>query len=270
MTLTPGAGGGTAMSGAATSGVEAVLLAGGAGTRLRSVSGGLPKALCEVAGQPFAAHLLRQIRAAGVARCVLCTGYGGDRMEAVLGRRCGGSLRLEYSREPVPLGTAGALRHAFRRLAAPRLLIMNADSYVRTPLAKFVDWQRGHSFPAALVAVRVRSASSFGRLRIDPATQLVTSFGEKQPAAGPAWVSAGVYLLPRSLLLEVPEGRFVSLEREIFPAWAAQGRLGAYRADTDFVDIGTPGRLVRARKLMAGWVQGCGPALDRPSAREAE
>lgn len=263
VTLAGGPGGGAAMSG-----VEAALLAGGAGTRLRSVSGGLPKALCEVAGQPFVAHLLRQIRTAGVARCVLCTGYGGDRLEAVLGSSCGGSLRLEYSREPVPCGTAGALRHALRRLAAPRLLIMNADSYVRTSLARFVAWQRDQAFPAALVAVRARDASSFGRLVIDPATQLVKSFGEKQPAAGPAWVSAGVYLLPRSLLLDIPEGRFVSLEREMFPAWAAQGRLGGYRVDTDFVDIGTPGRLVRARKLMRGWVRvsragetgGCGPA----------
>ena len=271
MTLTAGAG-------AATSGVEAALLAGGAGTRLRSVSGGLPKALCEVAGQPFAAHLLHQLRAAGVARCVLCTGYGGDQLEAALGRSCGGSLLLEYSREPVPLGTAGALRHALRRLTAPRLLIMNADSYVRTPLAKFVEWQRGHAFAAALVAVRVRAAASFGRLQIDPATQLVKSFGEKPPAAGPAWVSAGVYLLPRSLLLEIPAGRFVSLEREMFPAWAAQGRLGGYRVDTDFVDIGTPGRLARARELMPRWVPVSGAGerwaaarpLDRPMGRGAE
>lgn len=236
--------------GAEAAGVEAVLLAGGAGTRLRAVSAG-PKALCQVAGQPFVAHVLRQIRAAGVERCVLCTGYKGDQVEAALGTSFDGSLRLEYSREPEPLGTAGALRHALHRLSAPRLLILNADSYVRTSLAKFVDWQRGHAFPAALIAVRVSDASAFGRLRIDPATQLVQSFEEKPASAGPAWVSAGVYLLPRSLLPGIPPGRFVSLERQMLPAWAAQRRMGACRVETDFTDIGTPGRLARARELMA-------------------
>ena len=249
--MTRPAGGAGAAGGAGTAGVEAVLLAGGAGTRLRAVSGGLPKALCQVAGQPFVAHLLRQIRAAGVARCVLCTGYGGGQVEATLGTSFDGSLRLDYSREPAPLGTAGALRYALHRLAAPRLLILNADSYVRTSLAKFVDWHRGRPFPAALIAVRVGDASAFGRLRIDPATQLVTSFDEKPAAAGPAWVNAGVYLLPRSALPDIPPGRPVSLERRMLPAWAAQGRLGACRVDTDFADIGTPGRLARARELMA-------------------
>lgn len=233
-------------------GIEAVLLAGGAGTRLRAVSGEVPKPLCEVAGRPFVAHLLGQLREAGVARCLVCTGYRGDQVEQVLGPSFGDSLRLDYSREPEPLGTAGALRHALGRLTAETLLVMNADSYVRTPLAKFVEWHRKHAFPAALIAVRLADASSFGRLAIDPVTQRLKSFGEKRATSGSAWVNAGVYLLPRSFLSDIPAGRFVSIEHESFPRWAARGYVGAYKIGAEFTDIGTPDRLSGARKLMAG------------------
>lgn len=241
----------TGIDRAVSAAVEAVLLAGGAGSRLRSVSDGLPKALCRVAGQPFAAHVLRQIRDAGVARALLCTGHLGDQVEEALGMSFGGSLRLKYSRESAPLGTAGALRHAFGRLSAPNLLVMNADSYVHASLSNFVSWRRRNAFPAAVVAVQVADASSFGRMEIDSSTQLVKAFGEKEEAAGPAWANAGVYLLPRSWLLDVPKGRFVSLEREMLPAWVAEGRVAAFRVDAEFADIGTPARLARARELMA-------------------
>lgn len=234
------------------SGIEALVLAGGAGTRLRAVSGGIPKPLCEVGGQPFLAYVLRQISDAGIGRCIVCTGYRGDHVEKTMGSSFGGSLRLEYSREPEPRGTAGALRHALGKLTADPVLVMNGDSYVRTPLAKFVDWHRTRAFPATLTAVRVADASSSGRLEIDPATHRLKSFAEKREGADSAWANAGVYLLSRSLLLDIPEGRFVSIERDMFPAWVARGQVGAYRIDAEFTDIGTPSRLARARNQMDG------------------
>ena len=110
------------------SNIEAAILAGGLGTRLRSVVPDRPKVLAEIGGRPFIEILLDQVAAAGIRTAVLCTGYLGDQIEARLGTRRG-PLALRYSREVEPLGTGGALRLALPMLASDTVLVLNGDSY---------------------------------------------------------------------------------------------------------------------------------------------
>ena len=230
--------------------LEALVLAGGAGSRLGALAADRPKALVEVAGRPMIAWALEPVRAAGIRRAVLCVGHMAEQVEAALGDSFAGGMRLEYSRESRPLGTAGALRLAAGRLAAPAALVANADSWADADLARFAAWRRRAGFPAALLAARAADASRFGTLEADPASGALAAFREKRGVRAPALVSAGVHILPRRLLAEIPAGRAVSLEREMLPAWAARGEAGVWPGAAEFVDAGTPEGLAAARNIL--------------------
>src|SRR5437879_601155 len=108
--------------------VTAAILAGGLGTRLRSVIADRPKVLAPVGGRPYLTYLLDQLAKAAVREVVLLTGYGAEQVRDALGATYAG-MRLVHAAEPAPLGTAGALRHALPHLRSPAVLLMNGDSY---------------------------------------------------------------------------------------------------------------------------------------------
>ena len=116
--------------------VTAVILAGGLGTRLRSVIADRPKVLAEVRGRPFLAYLLDQLIVAGSRSVVLCTGYCGEQILRTFGERYG-PLRLSYSQERTPLGTAGALRAGLGQFGSDSVLALNGDSYCSLDLKKY-------------------------------------------------------------------------------------------------------------------------------------
>ena len=116
--------------------VTAAILAGGLGTRLRPAVADRPKVLAPVGGRPYLTYLLDQLAGAGVREVVLLTGYAADEVRDALGDRYG-RMRLRYSVEPAPLGTAGALRLALPLLAAPAVLLLNGDSYCDADLGAF-------------------------------------------------------------------------------------------------------------------------------------
>lgn len=217
--------------------LTAAILVGGFGTRLRPVVADRPKVLAEVQGRPFLAYLLDQIADVGLRSAVLCTGYMGDRVQAVFGETYSG-LHLAYSREMSPLGTAGALRLALPLLASDPVLIMNGDSFCDTDLQAFWTWHGARGAEATLLLHETVDTRRYGRVQVNAAGR-VLSFEEKSDSSGAGWMNAGIYVLSRRLLLTIPVGRAVSLEREMFPAWIEQG-LGGYRSTGRFVDIGTP------------------------------
>jgi NDP-sugar pyrophosphorylase family protein len=215
----------------------AAILAGGLGTRLRSVVADRPKVLAPVGGRPFLSYLLDQLAAAAIRKVVLLTGHGAGQVRDAIGDTHGG-LRLVYSAEPAPLGTGGALRHALPHLSAPAVLLLNGDSYCDVNLEEFARFHQAESAGVGLVLVRVPDASRFGRVRLGR-TGRVLRFEEKAATRGRGWINAGVYLLDRSLVAEVPPGP-LSLERDLLPGWVARRRVRGFRSDGRFLDIGTP------------------------------
>lgn len=215
----------------------ALLLAGGLGTRLRSAVPDLPKPLAPVRGRPFLSYLLDQLAGAGWTRCVICLGYQADKIIAALGERHG-PLALEYSVENEPLGTGGGLRLALDHIRAERFLLLNADSYCDAPLPDFVRFHLAHGKSASLVSVEVPDTSRYGRLELAPDGH-ITRFLEKQNSVAPGPINAGIYLLEKRLAENIPAGRSVSLERDMFPSWISQGFM-AWQTRSAFIDIGTP------------------------------
>jgi D-glycero-alpha-D-manno-heptose 1-phosphate guanylyltransferase len=226
--------------------VTAMILAGGLGTRLKSVVADRPKVLATVRGRPFMAYLLDQLGQARVSRAVLCTGFQADAIQQAFGA-VRGSLGIDYSREPSPLGTGGALRLALARITTPHVLVMNGDSYCDFDPAEFIAWSMHHSDRPSLVAAHVDDTQRFGRLEL--CENRVEQFLEKG-RSGAGWINAGIYFLPTTLLAQIPADRAVSLESEILPAWAASG-LHAYRRDLGFLDMGTPESYAQAESFFA-------------------
>lgn len=228
--------------------VTATILAGGFGTRLRPVMTDRPKVLAEIHGRPFLSYLLDQGVAAGVKSVVLCTGYLGEQVQAAFSHTYRG-LRLLYSQESAPLGTAGALRLALPLLKSGLVLVMNGDSFCQVDLGAFWTWHREQGATATLLLTKVPDTTRYGQVQMEPDGR-VQSFVEKGKASGPGWINAGIYLLRRELLHTIPAGRAVSIEKEMFPAWVGQGLYG-YRSEGRFIDIGTPESYALAEQFFA-------------------
>jgi len=221
----------------------ALILAGGLGTRLRGVVADRPKVLAPVAGQPFLRYLLDQLQATGVQDVILCCGYRADQIKTAFGARFG-SLSLTYSCEMEPLGTGGAVRLALAHVQTESLLVLNGDSYVDCPLVDFMSWHRERLFAGSLLLTRVADAARFGTVTVDDKGAIL-SFKEKRGVPQPAWINAGVYLLSRQLVEQLPQNRPISLENEAIGRWLTAG-LGGYQREAAFIDIGTPETLAQA------------------------
>lgn len=229
----------------------AVVLAGGLGTRMGSLSRDQPKHLLEVAGEPFVVHQLRWLAGHGVVDVVLATSHLADRFEPVLGdgRRWG--VRLHYSVEPAPEGTGGGLRRAAHHLGSlpERLVVVNGDLLTRHDLTRQVALGLGRPDVEAVLHVRtVPDARPFGCVVADDAGR-VSAFLEKSPHPPGHEVNAGTYVLDRSVVESIPEG-VVSLEVDVLPRLVAGGRVLAHREDALWEDVGTPEALVRASRAL--------------------
>jgi len=229
--------------------INAVILAGGLGTRLRQVLKDKPKVLASVAGRPFLAYLLDQLVAASIRKVVLCTGYLGRQIQVTFGYSYEG-LELQYSQEHKPLGTAGAVRLALPLLESDPVLVMNGDSYCDTDLNEFMAYHLARHWSGSLLLTWVHNTSRYGTVVVRENGE-VLRFQEKQGIAKPGWINAGVYLLSRELLETIPADREVSIEREMFPAWVGRG-LYAYCVRAPFIDIGTPESYAAAQRFFEG------------------
>lgn len=227
-------------------GITAAILAGGLGTRLRPKVSDRPKVLAEVHGRPFLSYLLDQLADGGIRSVVLLTGYLGEMVRTEFGDNYR-SLQLAYSREILPMGTAGSLRLALPLLRSETVLVLNGDSFCEANLENFWSWHSARGGNASILLTRVADTTRYGRVHVDTEGQIF-QFDEKKGLAGPGWINAGMYLMQQRLLQAMPTDRAVSLEREIFPTLIG-GALYGYRTEGRFLDIGTPESYAEAARF---------------------
>jgi NDP-sugar pyrophosphorylase family protein len=228
--------------------INAVILAGGLGSRLRSVVDGQPKVLAEVSGQPFLKYLLDQVVKWHIDKIVLCTGYLGAQIESCFGEEYHG-VPLTYSKETMPLGTGGALRFALPLVKSETVLVLNGDSYCAADFAAFFLWHKSKHSSASLLLANMADTKRFGRVQVSE-TGEIQRFDEKdERLAGPGLINSGIYLIQRLLLESIPEKVPCSLERDMFPTWIGRKFYG-YRTDYPFLDIGTPESYAKAETFL--------------------
>jgi mannose-1-phosphate guanylyltransferase len=243
--------------------VQALVLAGGEGTRLRPLTLTLPKPVMPLAGRPFLTFMLDWLRRHGVDDVLLSCGYRSHDVQRVLGDIHGG-MRLRYVVEEEPLGTAGPLRLAADEgVLEDRVLVLNGDCLTDIDLTAELAQHEAHGAKATLALVAVDDTSSYG---VVPTTEdgQVEAFLEKQSGPVPTnRINAGTYVLERSVVENfIPSGRPVSFEREVFPQLVGNGLYG-WHADGYWIDIGTPERYLEATyDLLAGRVESALPPRD--------
>lgn len=228
--------------------INAVVLAGGLGTRLRSVVSDRAKVVAEIHGRPFLHYLFDQLAAAGIRHIVLCTGYMAEKVRAQIGDYYG-NIGLTYSAETEPLGTGGALRLARPLLSSDPVLVMNGDSFCDVDLLQFAKDHFENRAAASLALAKVSDISRFGAvdLNLDGA---VSSFEEKGSRVGAGLINAGIYLLSREIIASIPDGTAVSLERDVFPGLIGNG-LHGFVSCGKFIDIGVPADYHAAAKFFS-------------------
>jgi D-glycero-alpha-D-manno-heptose 1-phosphate guanylyltransferase len=222
----------------------AIVLAGGMGTRLRESVPGLPKPLAPVAGKPFLHWLLLRLEQQGVRRVVLATGYRSEVIRDSLGARFG-TIALEYSEESRPLGTGGALRQAMVQVDAKDMFVLNGDTFADVDLSGMRDAHVAAATRVTLATVSVPDAGRYGTVRVvDGRIREFVAAGHP----GPGLISAGVYLVSKSLWDGVSLAEF-SFERDVLQARVTELAPLAYAAGSRFIDIGTPKDFARAQSF---------------------
>jgi NDP-sugar pyrophosphorylase family protein len=219
-----------------------LILAGGLGTRLRSLLPDRPKVLAPIAERPFLDILIEQLLARGVRRLVLLLGNRADQVMAhVTNQRAvwPSDLDVAFSVESSPLGTGGAVKLA-ERFCTDRFFLLNGDTYFDLDIMALLRTHAGTGAMLTLAAAAVSDADRYGRIEVS-ADGFVKRFREKDTSTGPGLINAGVYLMSPAVLGHIPAGRAVSLESEVFPSLLSGGqRMAVSVQQGAFFDIGTP------------------------------
>ncbi|WP_411834129.1 nucleotidyltransferase family protein [Pseudoxanthomonas mexicana] len=223
---------------------EAIVLAGGFGTRLRSVVGEVPKPLAPVAGRPFLAWLLDRLAEAGMTHVVLATGYLAEQVESTLGEEWKG-MALSHSVEPEPLGTGGAITLARARLRGTAAHVLNGDTWLRYSPAALAALVQAHGAGIGVALAQVPEVGRYGSVRLEG--ERILGFDEKG-GSGPGHINAGCYYLAPDVLAGLPGGRY-SFETDILAPLAAAGRIVGLKGGEGFIDIGVPEDYARAQIL---------------------
>lgn len=241
--------------------MQAILLAGGLGTRLRSVVSDRPKPMALIGDKPFMEYVVHELSRHGITDIIVAVGYKGTMVEEYFGDGSrmtspdGQRLTVRYAYEKELLGTAGAIKNAGRLVTEDSFFVLNADTFYQIDYGRLVRLQRQQGLDMALVLRQVPDVSRYGEAVLEDG--YLTAFNEKTTEARPGTINGGVYRMSRELLDEIPEGK-VSLENEMIPSWMAKGRcLGGFVNDGYFIDIGVPEDYFRfaedVRKGVVAW-----------------
>ena len=227
--------------------MQAIVLVGGEGTRLRPLTNHVPKPALTLVDRPFLAYMVEWLGAHGVEEIVLACGFLPEVLREELGEREHEGVRLTYAVEPEPRGTAGGIRFAAEVLGerlGDRFLALNGDVLADFDLGALVRSHEERGARASIALHEVEDSSTYGLVRTGERGE-VLEFAEKTGEPVPGTINAGAYVLERSVLDLIPSGEPVSIEREVFPRLVGEG-LYALPLDGYWLDFGTPDRYLQA------------------------
>ncbi|HWZ98582.1 MAG TPA: sugar phosphate nucleotidyltransferase [Candidatus Dormibacteraeota bacterium] len=238
------------------SNAQAVILAGGLGTRMRPVTETIPKPMISVVGKPFLEHQLELLHASGIDRSLLLVAYLGERIEEYFGDGAKFHLHIAYSYEPTPLGTGGALKNAEEKLQNA-FVLLNGDTYLAIDYSALL-LQFAILRCSALIVAYKKPMGNLSALPADhvPNNLLVDKVGRvevyrKRDPEGLTHIDAGAIVLDKKVLKMLPSGQRCSLEEEIYPRLIADGEMFAWVTSEPFYDMGSPAGLAALEEKLS-------------------
>ena len=226
--------------------IDVVILAGGFGTRLHSVVADRPKVLAPVNGVPFLKCYLEWLAGFGARRVILSLGHLAGMVQDYVKSENWDGMEIVANIEMTPLGTGGAVRACLPLVQSPTALVANGDSVARVDLCRFAEFHRAKAARLSIVLAHQPQTGAFGLVETD-ANDAVISFNEKpqQQTAVGGYINAGLYLMQRDAMAEIPGDKPISIEKDVFPKFCRRG-FYALKGEFPFIDIGTPESYRRA------------------------
>ncbi|CAL1517636.1 nucleotidyltransferase family protein [Chitinophaga sp. MM2321] len=226
---------------------ECIILAGGLGTRLRSVVADKPKCMAPVGDHPFLYYLLHYLHKQGMQHAVLSLGYKSEQVISW----CENTtlpLRVSFTVEPEPLGTGGGIMYALPALDGNEVFIINGDTYFDADLAVFHAFHEASKSPLSLALKPMQHFSRYGSIELGD-NNVITAFKEKQYCTA-GLINGGIYLTTADYLKSLSLPEIFSFEKDVLEPQVATGKLYGFVSDTYFIDIGIPEDYEAAQKVL--------------------
>jgi NDP-sugar pyrophosphorylase family protein len=218
--------------------VDIVILAGGCGTRLKSVVSDVPKVLAPINEQPFADLILNGIKKYSfIKNIVFSLGYKSD---VVIDYIKSNNLDVDFSVEDIPLGTGGGLKKSLSKTSSDIVLVVNGDSYSDASYEDLLLEHIKNAGACTILSIKQPDCKRFGKVEFNIDTNQITCFMEKDDSSGAGYINAGVYVFNRDIVQEIPNDTKYSIEHDLFPFLIKQDMLYTYNTDSRFIDIGIP------------------------------
>lgn len=237
---------------------RAILLVGGAGTRLRPITNQIPKPMLPIAGLPVTEHQIKAAKKVGIAELVLATSYLADVFVPYFGDGSDFGMKITYAVEKTPLGTGGAIRNAAMSFGSKflesdePLVIFNGDVISAHHIDRQIAFHQKNKADVTLHLTRVDDARAFGCVPTDNDGR-VTAFLEKMENPVTNAINAGCYIFNPRIIGQIQPDAVVSIERDVFPRLVAEGaRIFGYEEQAYWIDIGTPAALLKASQDLVG------------------
>jgi D-glycero-alpha-D-manno-heptose 1-phosphate guanylyltransferase len=230
---------------------EAIILAGGFGTRLREAVPDLPKPMAPIADKPFLAWQLDYLIQLGVGRFIFSVGYKAETIRAHFGNSYQGA-EIIYAEETEPLGTGGAIKYALTKAIHERVFVLNGDTLCAVDLRHLRSLVSNAPDAVGIAVKHVENAGRYGAIAFDDKSRLVTSFGEKSTSA-PGYINAGIYDVPANLFKDIAESAPFSFESSVIQQLVGKN-LYAEVAGDFFIDIGIKEDFINAQSLIPAFV----------------
>jgi mannose-1-phosphate guanylyltransferase len=232
--------------------MKAVILSGGFGTRLRPLTCSRPKQLLPLGTSTLIGYLLDQLRQANIAEVILATGHDIEHLQEYLGDGAAYNLKIHYSIESTPLGTAGAIKHAEPFLQGENIfLVLNGDIVSDISYSQMINHHKQHKATATIALFQVEDPSRFGVVELTPEGRIRQFVEKPAPGLAPSnLINAGCYVLDNTVLDKIPSNREVSIEREVFPNLCKSTKVMGWEHQGFWVDTGTPASFLEAHHAL--------------------
>lgn len=238
--------------------IDAVILCGGRGTRLRKTIKGIPKPMAKIGDRPFLEILIDYLSSFGIRRFILATGYRSNVISDFFRKNRKKGLKILVCSENKPLGTGGALKNAKRLIHSDPFIVLNGDSFARLNPFDLLIFHRNNRALISMVITKSRKSQDSGIVEISKDAKII-GFLEKPESSRAGYNNCGVYVCGRKVFNTFPLSKKFSLERDYFPK-IVNKRLYGYVINDSFMDIGTPERYKKANKVLAGHWNNCNKA----------
>jgi D-glycero-alpha-D-manno-heptose 1-phosphate guanylyltransferase len=218
--------------------LEAIILAGGLGTRLKGVVDDLPKSMASVNGHPFLEYLMNYLLGQGIRRIILSVGYKMDLIQSYFKDHYKG-IMINYAIEEEPLGTGGGIKNAFKQVEDNLAFTLNGDSLFRLDFQAMLRTHAASNADLTLALRYLEDTGRYGTVKTDDQKR-ITAFLEKDPDSGSGYINGGVYLINKDFIEKEEFPQKFSMEKDCFEKCYQQARIFSYISKGYFLDIGIP------------------------------